>query len=57
MEALDKVRREAWRKAYNEAKRLAKETVFIEGHQPILARKLRYFDNPWLKKMCGEGVE
>jgi|GEM_PF-6165239 len=30
---------------------LDKVIVFIEGHQPILARKLRYFDNPWLKKM------
>ncbi len=30
---------------------LDKVIVFIEGHKPILARKLRYFDNPWLKKM------
>ena len=31
MEALDEVRREAWREAYNEAKRLAKETPGKKG--------------------------
>ena len=30
---------------------LDKVIVFIEGHKPILARKLRYYANPWLKKM------
>ncbi|MBR5162579.1 MAG: type IV secretory system conjugative DNA transfer family protein [Schwartzia sp.] len=36
---------------------LDKVIVFIEGHRPILAHKLRYYNNPCLKKICGEGEE